>query len=170
MIVFRFHQHVVQILIKIYLERLSTFNVSVSNGDIKHPIGKSIFSSYTFPSNRYKCWHWRSKVSPYNILYVFWQHTGEIWTKSYCPKYSKFWAFWQKTDFLKTPFDKSLTPFCKTFVPLKQLFNGGLLFFWILFFSVPQIIVVRHTRVIRLKVSPNMADPTSMEHSVSSLK
>ena len=33
MIVFKFHQ----------LERLLTFNVNVSNGDIKHPIGKLIF-------------------------------------------------------------------------------------------------------------------------------
>ena len=29
-------------------------------------------------------------------------HASEIWTKSYGPNYTKFWAFWQKTGVFKT--------------------------------------------------------------------
>ena len=44
-ILFKFHQHVVQILINnACLERHQTSNVSVSNCNIKYPIGKSIFA------------------------------------------------------------------------------------------------------------------------------
>ena len=38
----------------------------------------------------------KSKVAPYIIWKVFGPHAGEIWTKSYGPNYTKFWAFWQK--------------------------------------------------------------------------
>ena len=41
--IFKFHLHVVQILIK-YMEGFQTSNVSVSNGNTKCPIGKSIFA------------------------------------------------------------------------------------------------------------------------------
>ena len=43
-ILFKFHQRVVQILIKYCMARLLTFNVCISNGSIKYPIGKSIFA------------------------------------------------------------------------------------------------------------------------------
>ena len=50
-ILFKFHQHVVQMLIKYCMERLlskrhkrlKTSNVSISNGNLKFPIRKSIF-------------------------------------------------------------------------------------------------------------------------------
>ena len=35
---------------------------------------------------------------------MFVPYASEIWTKSYGPNYTKFWAFWQKTGFL-TIFD-----------------------------------------------------------------
>ena len=70
------------------------------------------------------CWHWKSKVSPYIIWYVFGPHAGEIWTKSYGPKYTKFWAFWPK---IVHHFDKALIPFWKTFLWLIQLFYAKLL-------------------------------------------
>ena len=44
MILFKFHQHAVQILIKECMERLQTFNISIINGNIKCLIGKSIFA------------------------------------------------------------------------------------------------------------------------------
>ena len=37
------HQHIVQILNKKCMERLKTSDVSISNGTIKYPVGKSIF-------------------------------------------------------------------------------------------------------------------------------
>ena len=30
---------------------------------------------------------------------MFVLYASEIWTKSYGPNYTKFWAFWQKTSF-----------------------------------------------------------------------
>ena len=51
-------------------------------------------------------------------------------SKLYGPYYTKFWAFWQKKKkkkkkkgVLKTIFDTALTPFWKTFLELKQLFD-----------------------------------------------
>ena len=32
---------------------------------------------------------------------MFVLHASVIWTKLYGPNYTKFWAFWQKTGFLK---------------------------------------------------------------------
>ena len=37
-----------------------------------------------------------SVKSLYIIWKVFGPHDGEIWTKSYRTKWTKFWAFWQK--------------------------------------------------------------------------
>ena len=57
------------------------------------------FAMKTFRCYRWKCWHWKTKVSQYIIWYVLGPHAGEIWTKSYCPKCTKFLAFWQKIEF-----------------------------------------------------------------------
>ena len=43
-IFFQFHQHMIQILIKQCMERIWICNVSLSNGNIKCLIGKSIFA------------------------------------------------------------------------------------------------------------------------------
>ena len=39
---------------------------------------------------------------------MFVPHACEIWTKSYGPKFTNFWAFWQKIGFLKTIFWQSV--------------------------------------------------------------
>ena len=40
---------------------------------------------------------------------MFVPHASEIWTKSYGPNYTKFWAFWQeKTGFFKNHFWQSV--------------------------------------------------------------
>ena len=39
---------------------------------------------------------------------MFVPHASEIWTKSYGPNYTKFWAFWQKTGFFKNHFWQSI--------------------------------------------------------------
>ena len=36
---------------------------------------------------------------------MFLLHASEIWTKSYGPNYTKYWAFWQKTCFFITIID-----------------------------------------------------------------
>ena len=55
-----------------------------------------------------------------------------------------FELFDKKIGFLKTIFDKALTPFWETFLYLKQLFNAKLLIFRLPSFSIPKITVVRH--------------------------
>ena len=47
----------------------------------------SNFAIKTFPYYHCKCWRWKSLLSPSIIWYVFGLYVGEIWTKSYCPKY-----------------------------------------------------------------------------------
>ena len=37
---------------------------------------------------------------------MFVPHANEIWTKSYGPNYTKFWAFWQKKQKTKTKTNK----------------------------------------------------------------
>ena len=60
--------------------------------------------------------------------------------------------------------------FCRTFLKLKQLFNG------IKSLNFGSTIFQRSknygspTHVTRLKVAPNMADPNSRKHSVSGRK
>ena len=43
-VLFTFHQHVLQILLKIMWEELTTSNISISNGNIKYPTKKLIFA------------------------------------------------------------------------------------------------------------------------------
>ena len=49
-----------------------------------------------------------------------------------------------KTSSFKTIFDKAMTPFSKTFLWLKQLFDGKVLIFRLLFLDVPKIMVIKH--------------------------
>ena len=100
---------------------------------------------------------------------MFGLHAGEF-CKSHGPKCIKFELLDKKLSSFKTKFDKALTPFCKTFLWLKQLFDGKLLIFRLPFFGVPKFMVIQHVCVTRLKIAPNMADPTSMNHSISSFK
>ena len=87
------------------------------NGNINCPVEKSNFcrkfAIKNFPCYRSKCLHWKSEVSPHIICYVLGPHAGEIWTTSYCPKNTRFWAFWQKIEFLKTIFNKSIDAILK---------------------------------------------------------
>ena len=55
-------------------------------------------------------------------------------------------SFWTKIRvLLKFNFDKSLTPFCKTFLWLKQLLDAKLVSsFRLPFFRVPKIMVTQH--------------------------
>ena len=64
------------------------------------------FAIKTLLCYRCKYCHQKSKVSPYIIWYVFELHADKIWGKSHGPKCTKYGAFWQETEFLKTIFDK----------------------------------------------------------------
>ena len=91
----------------------------------------SKFAIKTLPCYHCKCWHWKSKVSPYSIWYIFGPHAGEIWTKLNGPKCTKLW---QKNEFFKTIFDNVLMT--------ETMFNAKLLFFRLLYFSVTKVMVV----------------------------
>ena len=61
--------------------------------------------------------HWKSKVSPHIPLKLFEPHAREIWTKLYCLRYTKFWAFWrEKTGFLKPILIKVLAQIWESFL------------------------------------------------------
>ena len=52
-------------------------------------------------------------------------------------------VFFYKKNVYKTIFDETMTPFCKMFLPMKELFNGKLLSFRLLAFCAPKPMVVR---------------------------
>ena len=126
---FKLRQPVVQILIKQCMERCSPSKVSVSSGNIKYPIGKSIFTV--------------NLPLPKSLHTLFGPHPGEIWTKSYGPKCKSF-ELLAKKNLFKTIFDKEFTPFCKTFLLLKILSKGKLLILRLLSFSILKIRIVQH--------------------------
>ena len=158
-----------------YWETFDT-DVSISSYNIKYPIGKSIFA-VNLPSELFRVTVANADIGSIKSLHtliwkLFVPHANKIWTKSYGPNYTKFWAFWQKkktkqnktktktnknknknTGFFKTIFDKQLTPCWKTFMWLKQLFS----------FQTTSFQCFKNygslTRVTRLKVAPNMTDP-----------
>ena len=94
-------------------------NISVSNGNMKCPIAKSFFYSKfaikTLPCYRCKCLHRKSKASPYIIWYAFERHVGEIWTKLYGPKCTKFKVFNKKIVYKKTLLTKRWRHFATRF-------------------------------------------------------
>ena len=54
-------------------------------------------------------------------------------------------SFWTKNRvILKLIFYEALTPFCKLFLWLKQLFDVKILIFRLPFFCVPNIMVIQH--------------------------
>ena len=101
-ILFKIHQHVVQILFSMNVWRdfrlpisaLATVTRKSFNGKFILQIWFSDRVFYVTITDAVGS----LKVSPYIVWYVFGPRAGVIWTKSYGsygPK-SKFWAFWQK--------------------------------------------------------------------------
>ena len=66
------------------MERLQISNVRISNGITRKSFNVKFTSKMILRSCIwcYNCWccHWKTKVSPYIILYVFEPHGCEIWT------------------------------------------------------------------------------------------
>ena len=95
---------------------------------------------------------------------MFVPHASEIWTKSYGPSYTKFWASWQKkkkkkkkNTFLTKPWRYFGRRFCS--------WNNCLM----LVYQFPE----HHLSVfqkLRLKVATNMANLFSIKNSDSRLK
>ena len=103
----------------------------------------------------------KSKASPYIIWWVFGPHAGEFEQNRMVQTIQNFVLFDKKW---LTIIDKVLAPFWKTFLWLKQLFDAKLLILTIIFqcsknYGTP-------TRVTRLKVAPNMAEPISLNENL----
>ena len=76
-----------------FMLALARMAVKSFNGKITE---KMIIWSDILLYHRWWCWHWKSKVAPHIARYVFRPHVSDIWTKSYEPNHTKFWAFRQK--------------------------------------------------------------------------
>ena len=119
--------------------------------------------------HRWKDLHWKSKVSLYIIWYVFGLRAGEIWTKSYGQKYKKFCLFWQKTGFFKSYFWQRIDAILEdvsgdeAVVECLTINFKTTIFHHSKYYGSP-------TRVTKLKVASNMADPISFKISDSTLK
>ena len=90
------------------MEKLWSSNINISNGNIKCPIGKSIFT-VNLPLELFRVTIANADIESLKSLHTFLKkmfvpHASKIWTKSYGPNYKKFWAFWQKKKQVLKPF------------------------------------------------------------------
>ena len=96
-----------------YLENFYNSDVSINNGNMKYPIGKSIFAvkngwnSSVLPL---LCWHSNSKVSKYIPWNISLPRPVEVWITSHGPNYTKFWTFWPRFWSPKKPQTQTHTP------------------------------------------------------------
>ena len=86
----------------------------------------SKFAIKTLPCYCCKFWHWKSKVSPYIIWYVFGTLDDKIWTKLYCPKCITFWALWQQNWVFQNQFKQRVDAILQDVSVVKQLYNEKL--------------------------------------------
>ena len=137
------------------MERLYTSNGSVSDGNLKYPSGKSIFA-VNLPLKFFRATVANANTERLKSLHTFFDtYLDYILAKfevNLTVRNVQKLIFWQKPCSFKTIFDKNLTPFCKTFLWLKFLFDGQLLIFrlpYLLifrlpYFSVSKIMVIQH--------------------------
>ena len=108
------------------------------------------------------CWHWKSKVSPYNIWQVFGPYAGEILTKSYGPNHTKFCAFWQE---MANNFWQSVDVILEVVSVTETIVWGKNINLKTIIFQCSKNCGTP-TCVTRLKVKSNMADPISLNENL----
>ena len=78
------------------MQRLKTSNVSINNGNIKYPIGKSVFA-VNLPLKLFSATVANADIgslkSLHTSLKMFVPHASEVRTKSYGPNYTKILNF-----------------------------------------------------------------------------
>ena len=95
------------------MERLKTSKVSISNGNVKYPIGKSTFA-VNLPLRLFHAIVAKSKVT---TLHTFFKVQLVKLEQNRTVKTTRnFELFEKKSGFFKTILDKALTPFWKTFL------------------------------------------------------
>ena len=126
-ILFKFHQHVVQILVwrDFRLMMPASAMVYIKFPRLEH---LSKFDIKTLLCYHCWCWGWKSNVFPYIPEKVFVPYAGKIWIKLYFLNYTKIWAFWKKGLF-KTISDEAFVPFWKKLVYVCVFFVCFGLFF-----------------------------------------
>ena len=102
------------------MERLWTFNVSISNGNIKHPSEKSIFA-VNLPLKRLPATVANTDIGSLKSLHTLFDKyldhmLGNFEQSCMVQIIRNLELFDKKIWFLKTIFDKALTPFWKTFL------------------------------------------------------
>ena len=102
------------------MERLSTSNVSVSNGNLKYPIEKSIFAVNS-PLKLFLATvanaNTESLKSHHTLFDTYLDYMlAKFEPNRIYPKCTNFELLDKKASSFKTIFDKALTPFCKAFL------------------------------------------------------
>ena len=96
---------------------------------------------------------------------MFVPHASEIWIESYGPNCTKFWAIWQKTGFLKNHLWQSVdTILGDASVHVAETIIVSINMTTTIFQSSKNY--GSPTRVTRLKVALNMADPISLNKNL----
>ena len=95
---------------------------------------------------------------------MFVPYASEIWTKFYDPNYTNFWAFWQNPGFLKPFSTKRWRHFWRRFCSWNNclILSYSFLDYYLSVFQK----YGSPTRVTRLNVAINMADPISINACV----
>ena len=133
------------------MEKLNTSNVSVSNGNLKYPIVKiNFYSKFAFKT--FPCYVANTNTESLKSLHtLFDTYLDYMLAKieANCTvRNVQNLNFWTKKRVLSKPFlTKRWPPFCKTFLWLKQLFDGKLLIFRLPFFGVQKIMVIQHVKI-----------------------
>ena len=150
-ILFKFHQHMVQIrtnnVWRYFRPGLSTSSVSVSDSNIKCPIRKAIFA-VKLPLEFFRATVANAKTGSLKSLHTlfetylvtcWWNLNQFVWFEMY-----KFVSFLTKNGVFKNHFGQSVKVILQDVSEAETIVNGKLLIFRILSFSVPKIIVVQH--------------------------
>ena len=153
------------------MKRIKTSNVSISNSgtdefwwQIYCKNWSSDRAFYVITIADADIWSLKSLHTLFD-KYVCGPHAGEMWTKLYGPNHTKFCAFLTKKKKWLTIFDKVLTPFWKTFLLLKQLFDVKILIQRVSSFRVPKKLALRH--VIQVKSCTKHGRPDQSQRKLT---
>ena len=147
-------------------------NIIISNGNIKSLIGKRSFATnFEIKCVHCKCWHWKSKICPYIIWYVFGHMLVKFEQNCMVRNIQNFELFNRKPGLFKAFFWTKLWRhlwwcFCSwnNCWMLNYWFEDShLSVFWIKKYEST-------TLPTRLKVASNMADPISIYTQTVALK
>ena len=150
------------------MERLQTSNVSISNGSIKYPIGKSIFA-VNLPLKLLRATVANADIGSLNSLHTFlkkclYHMPVKLEQNRMVQNTRNFKLLDKKTGFITIFFTKSWLHFGRRFCS----WNYCLMLYNYLKTTIFQCSknYCTPTLVTRLKVAPNMGDPISLKENL----